>query len=238
MNKKQILLEVKDLTVSYGGINAVKGISFLVHEGDIVTLLGANGAGKTSILHSISGITPCMGDILYKGQNLRKVPAHSIVGLGIAQVPEGRGIFGNLTVMENLTISTWQRKDRSNIKADLEYVFDLFPRLKERIKQPGGTLSGGEQQMLALGRALMSKAELLLLDEPSMGLSPLLSQEIFRMLMRIKSAGTTLLLVEQNANLALQIADSGYVLETGVIVLSGTGEELRGNPLIKEAYLG
>ena len=238
MNKKRVLLEVKDLTVSYGGINAVKGISFLVHEGDIVTLLGANGAGKTSTLHSISGITPYKGGILYKGQNLRKVPAHSIVGLGIAQVPEGRGIFGNLTVMENLTISTWQRKDRSSIKADLEYVFDLFPRLKERIKQPGGTLSGGEQQMLALGRALMSKGELLLLDEPSMGLSPLLSQEIFKMLMRINSAGTTLLLVEQNANLALQIADSGYVLETGVIVLSGTGEELRGNPLIKEAYLG
>lgn len=238
MNKKQVLLEVKDLTVSYGGINAVKGISFLVHEGDIVTLLGANGAGKTSTLHSVSGITPYNGDILFKGQNLRKVPAHSIVGLGIAQVPEGRGIFGNLTVMENLTISTWQRKDRSNIKADMEYVFDLFPRLKERIKQPGGTLSGGEQQMLALGRALMSKAELLLLDEPSMGLSPLLSQEIFKMLIRINSAGTTLLLVEQNANLALQIADSGYVLETGVIVLSGTGDELRDNPLIKEAYLG
>lgn len=238
MNKKKILLEVKDLTVSYGGINAVKGISFLVHEGDIVTLLGANGAGKTSTLHSVSGITSYKGDILYKGQNLRRVPAHSIVGLGIAQVPEGRGIFGNLTVMENLMISTWQRKDKSNIKADMEYVFDLFPRLKERIKQPGGTLSGGEQQMLALGRALMSKAELLLLDEPSMGLSPLLSQEIFKMLMRIKSAGTTLLLVEQNANLALQIADSGYVLETGVIVLSGTGDELRGNPLIKEAYLG
>ena len=238
MNNKKVLLEVKDLTVSYGGINAVKGISFLVHEGDIVTLLGANGAGKTSTLHSISGITSYKGDILYKGQNLRKVPAHSIVGLGIAQVPEGRGIFGNLTVMENLTISTWQRKDSGNINADLEYVFDLFPRLKERIKQPGGTLSGGEQQMLALGRALMSKAELLLLDEPSMGLSPLLSQEIFKMLMRIKSAGTTLLLVEQNANLALQIADSGYVLETGVIVLSGTGDELRGNPLIKEAYLG
>jgi branched-chain amino acid transport system ATP-binding protein len=238
MNKKQALLEVKDLTVSYGGINAVKGISFVVHKGDIVTLIGANGAGKTSTLHAVSGITPYKGGIFFKGQDLRKVPAHSIVGLGISQVPEGRGIFGNLTVMENLTISTWQRKDRNKIKEDLEYVFDLFPRLKERIKQSGGTLSGGEQQMLALGRALMSKGELLLLDEPSMGLSPLLSQEIFRMLMRINRAGTTLLLVEQNANLALKIAVNGYVLETGTITLSGTAEELCGNPLIKDAYLG
>jgi len=238
MSKKEILLEVRDLAVSYGGIKAVKGISFIVNNGDIVTLIGANGAGKTSTLNSISGITPYKGEIIFKGQNLRKVHAHNIVGLGISQVPEGRGIFGNLTVMENLTISTWQRKDRHEIKTDIEYVFGLFPRLKERMKQPGGTLSGGEQQMLALGRALMSRGELLILDEPSMGLSPLLSQEIFRMLRKINGAGTTILLVEQNANLALQISNNGYVLETGFITLSGTAEELRGNPLVKEAYLG
>jgi branched-chain amino acid transport system ATP-binding protein len=238
MNEKEVILEVRDLTVGYGGISAVKGISFSVREGEIITLIGANGAGKTSTLHAISGITPYKGEILYRGQSLQKIPADRIVGLGIAQVPEGRGIFGNLTVMDNLIISTWQRKDRDSIEKDIDHIFELFPRLRERKKQLGGTLSGGEQQMLALGRALMSKGQLLLLDEPSMGLSPLLTQEILKILERINKEGTTILIVEQNMRIALRIASFGYVLETGAIIASGASQELLDNPLVKEAYLG
>jgi branched-chain amino acid transport system ATP-binding protein len=224
--------------VSYGAIQAVKGISFDVHEGEIVTLIGANGAGKSSTLRAISGVAPYTGQITYQGQDLRRVPPDRIVALGIAQVPEGRGIFGNLTVMENLRLATWQRKDKAEIARDYERVFGIFPRLKERRNQLGGTLSGGEQQMLSVARALMSRGKMMLLDEPSMGLAPVLVREIFRVLMEINRAGTTILLVEQNANMALRTAARGYVLETGTIALSGTGEELLRNPKVKGAYLG
>jgi branched-chain amino acid transport system ATP-binding protein len=232
------LLSIKDLFVSYGNIKAVKGISFDVHEGEIVTLIGANGAGKSSTLRAISGMVPYTGQIAYKGTDLRKMEADKIVALGIAQVPEGRGIFGNLTVMENLKLATWQRKDKPEIERDFERVFSIFPRLKERSNQLGGTLSGGEQQMLAVARALMSRGKLMLLDEPSMGLAPVLVREIFRVLKEINQSGTTILLVEQNANMALRLAHRGYVLETGTIALSGTTAELLGNPRVKEAYLG
>ncbi len=232
------VLEVRDLAVTYGAVNAVRGISFEVREGEIVTLIGANGAGKTSTLNALSGTVPFGGDIVYRGKSLRNVQVHTIVASGIAHVPEGRGIFGNLTVAENLRIATWHRRDKAGIEKDLARVFDLFPRLKERRGQPGGTLSGGEQQMLALARALMSRGTMLLLDEPSMGLSPLLVQEIMRILTDINREGTTILLVEQNANMALGIASRGYVLETGCITVSGTGEELRGDPRVRDAYLG
>jgi branched-chain amino acid transport system ATP-binding protein len=233
-----ILLDVQDLTISYGNIRAVKGISFSVREGEIVSLIGANGAGKSSTLRAISGMVPWGGKINYAGKSLKGVPAHQIVAMGIAQVPEGRGIFGSLTVKENLTLATWQRKDKAAIPADFERVFTIFPRLKERINQLGGTLSGGEQQMLAVARALMSRGKLMLLDEPSMGLAPVLVREIFNVITEINHSGTTVLLVEQNANMALRTADHAYVLETGLINLSGTGVELLGNPQVKEAYLG
>jgi branched-chain amino acid transport system ATP-binding protein len=238
MNKGAIMLEADNLSVSYGSIAALKGISFHVEQGEIVALIGANGAGKTSTLRAISGMTPYSGRVSFKGHDLRGVQAHNIVGRGMAHVPEGRGIFGNLTVIENLTLATWQRKDKANIAADYDRVFERFPRLKERRQQSAGTLSGGEQQMLAVGRALMSKSTMLLLDEPSMGLSPLLAQEIFGMLAELNRDGTTILLVEQNANMALRLAARSYVLETGIIVLSGTGKELIGNPQVREAYLG
>ncbi len=233
-----VLLSVKDLAVSYGNIRAVKGISFDVHEGEIVTLIGANGAGKSSSLRAISGIIPYKGSVTYKGQELSHVSADKIVGMGIAQVPEGRGIFGNLTVLENLKLATWQRKDKPEIARDYERVFGIFPRIKERSSQQAGTLSGGEQQMLAVSRALMSHGHLMLLDEPSMGLAPVLVREIFRVLVEINRSGTTIFLVEQNAFMALRVANRGYVLETGMINLSGTGKELLGNPRVKEAYLG
>jgi branched-chain amino acid transport system ATP-binding protein len=232
------LLSVRDLNVFYGAIGAVKGISFDVAEGEIVTLIGANGAGKSSTLRAISGVVPYTGQIIYRGSDLRRIPPDKIVGLGIAQVPEGRGIFGNLTVQENLRLATWQRRDKAQVGRDYERVFAIFPRLAERRAQLGGTLSGGEQQMLAVGRALMSRGRLMLLDEPSMGLAPVLVREIFRVLGEINRAGTTILLVEQNANMALRTAHRGYVLETGTIALTGTGEELLGNPRVKEAYLG
>jgi branched-chain amino acid transport system ATP-binding protein len=232
------LLSVKDLAVSYGAIKAVKGISFDVYEGEIVTLIGANGAGKSSTLRAISGLLPYKGEITYRGQSLHGVPADQIVGLGIAHVPEGRGIFGNLTVLENLTLATWQRKDKPEIEADYERVFAIFPRLKERLRQQSGTLSGGEQQMLAVGRALMSRGRVLLLDEPSMGLAPVLVREIFKVLREINDSGVTILLVEQNANMALRIANRGYVLETGTLTLSGEGPVLLKDPRVKEAYLG
>ena len=233
-----LLLSVCNLNVTYGSINAVKGVSFDVDQGEIVTLIGANGAGKSSILRAISGIIPYKGSISYKGDDLKQIAADTIVARGIAQVPEGRGIFGNLTVLENLKLATWQRKDKNKIARDYERVFALFPRLRERKRQLGGMLSGGEQQMLAVGRALMSDAELLLLDEPSMGLSPVLVRDIFLILVEINQAGKTILLVEQNANMSLHIASRGYVLETGSIVLTGSGKELMGNPRVKEAYLG
>jgi branched-chain amino acid transport system ATP-binding protein len=242
------LLAVRGLGVAYGGIRAVRDVSFEVCHGGIVTLIGGNGAGKSSILRAISGLVPREGTVLYEGRDLARVPAHAIVGLGIAQVPEGRGIFGNLSVEENLRLATWQRRfgvGRQQqgrvgveIAADFERVFAIFPRLRERLRQPGGTLSGGEQQMLAVGRALMCRPRLLLLDEPSMGLAPLLVREIFRVLGEINAAGTTILLVEQNANMALHVAHRAHVLETGMIVRSGTGRELLGDPAVRNAYLG
>ena len=231
-------LEVCDLEVHYQAIKALHGLSFTIAKGEIVTLIGANGAGKSSILRAISGLTPFSGSVFFEGQNLKSVPAHSIVGLGIAHVPEGRGVFGNLTVKENLQLATWQRKDKAEINADYDRIFTIFPKLKIRHKQFAGTLSGGEQQMLVVGRALMSRGRLLLLDEPSMGLAPKLVQEIFHIIKDINSTGTTILLVEQNANMALRIASRAYVLEAGRIVLAGTGLELLGNPRIKSAYLG
>lgn len=233
-----IFLEVRDLIVTYDGIRALQGVSFSVLKGEIVTLIGANGAGKTSILRAVSGLVNYSGSIVFEGQDLKRVPAHRIVGLGIAQVPEGRGIFGNLTVLENLRLATWQRTDKGETEADYDRVFQIFPRLKERQHQASGTLSGGEQQMLAVGRALMSRGQLMLLDEPSMGLSPRLVQDIFRIVEDINRAGTTILLVEQNANMALRIASRAYVLETGSVMLSGTGRELLGDARVKEAYLG
>jgi branched-chain amino acid transport system ATP-binding protein len=237
-NLEDIVLEVRDLAVAYDSIVAVQGVSFTVLRGEIVTLIGANGAGKTSILRAISGLVAYRGSIIFEGEDLRRRSAHQIVARGIAQVPEGRGIFGNLSVLENLRLATWQRTDKKAIQRDYARVFGIFPRLAERQRQLGGTLSGGEQQMLAVGRALMSRGRLMLLDEPSMGLSPLLVRDIFRVLGEINRAGTTVLLVEQNANMALRVASRAYVLETGAIILSGTGRELLGNPRVKEAYLG
>jgi branched-chain amino acid transport system ATP-binding protein len=234
----EVLLSAQNLTVSYHSITAVRDISFDIYEGEIVTLIGANGAGKSSTLKAISGLVDYSGSISYRGKELKNVSADSIVAMGIAQVPEGRGIFGNLTVMENLKLSTWQRKDKDKIARDYKRVFALFPRLEERAHQLGGMLSGGEQQMLAVARALMSDAQVLLLDEPSMGLSPVLVRDIFQILKEINQAGKTILLVEQNAYMSLNIASRGYVLETGRIVLAGTGKELMGNPRVKEAYLG
>lgn len=238
MTPPEKILAVSHLKVAYDSIHAVDDITFDVCKGEIVTLIGANGAGKSSILRAISGLVPYTGSITYAGKDLQNIPADQIVAKGIAHVPEGRGIFGNLTVMENLKLATWQRKDNEQIKKDLENVFSLFPRLKERRKQQSGMLSGGEQQMLAFGRALMTNAQMLLLDEPSMGLSPVLVRDIFKIIQDINAVGKTILLVEQNANMSLHIASRGYVLETGRIVLWGTGKELTGNPKVKEAYLG
>ena len=238
MTNADLILSVSGLRVSYDSIQAVDDVSFDVVRGEIVTLIGANGAGKSSILRAVSGLIPYAGSIAYEGKDLKKIAADQIVATGIAHVPEGRGIFGNLTVLENLKLACWQRKDKARIATDLEHIFELFPRLQERRKQLGGMLSGGEQQMLAVGRALMTDAQMLLLDEPSMGLSPVLVREIFKIIQEINQAGKTILLVEQNANMSLRIASRGYVLETGRIVLSGTGKELTGNPRIKEAYLG
>jgi branched-chain amino acid transport system ATP-binding protein len=229
---------VQNLNISYGNIRAVRGISFEVFEGEIVTLIGANGAGKSSTLRGISGIVPYQGLITYQGRDLSGIPADRIVGMGIAQVPEGRGIFGNLTVQENLKLATWQRKDKPEVTRDYERVYEIFPRLKERLTQLSGTLSGGEQQMLAVGRALMSRGKILLLDEPSMGLAPVLVRDIFKVLIEINRSGTTILLVEQNANMALRVASRGYVLETGNIILTGSGQQLLGDPRVREAYLG
>jgi len=233
------MLSVKDLAVSYGDIHAVKGVSFEVQKGEIFTLIGANGAGKSSTLRAISGLMRYQGSVSFDGQDLRGVPAEKVVSLGLAQVPEGRGIFGNLTVAENLQLGTWTRKDgKAAIAADLERVLVKFPRLKERLQQPAGTMSGGEQQMLAVARALMSKASMLLLDEPSMGLAPKLVKDIFSVLKEINETGVTILLVEQNANMALRLAHRAAVLETGVITLAGSSADLLKNPRVREAYLG
>ena len=235
-----MLLEVKDLEVHYGVINAIKKISFNVEEGEIVALIGANGAGKTSTMHAISGLlNGKSGDIIFNGENIMKTPAHKIVYKGLAQVPEGRRIFAQLSVADNLEMGAYLRNDADGIKNDLEHIYTLFPRLRERKKQLAGTLSGGEQQMLAMGRALMSKPKLLLLDEPSMGLSPILVNEIFDIIKEVnEKEGVTILLVEQNANKALSIADHAYVLETGNITVSGKAEDVANNPRVREAYLG
>ncbi len=239
MTSNGALLSIQDLHVAYGNILALQGISLEVHEGEIVTLIGANGAGKSTLLRAISGIVPVRsGKIIFGDLDLRTVPAHRIVEMGISHVPEGRGIFANLTVMENLKLATWSRKDRQNLRQDFQRVFDLFPRLAERQNQLAGTLSGGEQQMLAVARALMTRGRLMLLDEPSMGLAPVLVREIFNILREINAAGTTILLVEQNARQALKLAHRGYVLETGRITLAGTAQELSDNPSVKAAYLG
>jgi branched-chain amino acid transport system ATP-binding protein len=234
-----VLLEVKDLEVFYGSIQALQGITFSVREGEIVTLIGANGAGKSTTLRTISGlIQPKKGEIVFRGRLLNRVPAHKIVRLGISHVPEGRQIFPNLTVMENLLMGAFIRSDKKGIEESVSMVMERFPRLKERQNQLAGTLSGGEQQMLAMGRGLMSKPVLLILDEPSMGLSPLLVEEIFEIIKTINAQGTTVLLVEQNAYMALQVAHRAYVLETGRIVLSGPTAELQADPRVRGAYLG
>ncbi len=233
------LLEIKDLEVFYGVIQALKGISFSVDEGEIITLIGANGAGKTTTMQSVIGLIPKKaGTVTYNGENITHTPAHKLVGKGMAQVPEGRRIFQELTVYENLLMGAFLNKDKKEIKDDIERIYTLFPRLKERKSQIAGTLSGGEQQMLAMGRALMSKPKLLMLDEPSMGLSPLLVDEVFSLIKEINKDGTTILLVEQNAGKSLAISDRAYVLENGKIVLTGTGKELMESDMVKKAYLG
>jgi len=233
------MLQVNDVHTYYGNIHALKGISLTVEQGEIVTLLGANGAGKSTALNTICGLLrPRHGSILLEGQEIHSVPAHKIVGMGVSQSPEGRRIFARLTVKENLEMGAFLRTDASSIEQDMERMFDLFPRLKERIKQTGGTLSGGEQQMLSIGRALMANPRLILLDEPSMGLAPILVEDIFRTIEEINKAGTTVLLVEQNALMALSVANRGYVMETGTIVLEGSADDLRKDPQVKAAYLG
>lgn len=233
------MLETENLEVSYGAINAIKGISFNVEQGEIIALIGANGAGKTTTLHTITGLVPAKhGSIIFNGKDLTKTPAHKIVAMGMAHVPEGRRVFAQLSVYENLMLGAYTRKNKVEISETLEMVYKRFPRLEERKTQAAGTLSGGEQQMLAMGRALMSKPSIILMDEPSMGLSPLYVSEIFDIIIEINKGGTTVLLVEQNAKKALSIANRAYVLETGKIVLTGTGKELLNNDSVKKAYLG
>ncbi len=233
------MLKVDNLSISYGAIEAVKNVSFEVNEGEVVSLIGANGAGKTSILRTISGLVrPKEGKITFLGNEIHKIPARKIVADGLSQVPEGRHVFAGLTVMENLEMGAFLKKDKDQNQKNLKRIFERFPRLEERKNQDAATLSGGEQQMLAMGRALMSQPKLLLLDEPSMGLAPIFIQEIFDIIQDIQKQGTTVLLIEQNANKALSIADRGYVLETGQIVLSGTGQELLASDEVRKAYLG
>ena len=234
-----MLLEVSDLVVHYGAVQALKGVSLHAGAGEIVTLIGANGAGKTTLLRTLSGLLPVRsGDIRYDGRSLLRVPAHEIVGLGIAQAPEGRMVFANLSVEDNLELGAYRRKDRAAIRGDRDAVYQQFPRLLERRRQSAGTLSGGEQQMLAIGRALMARPRLLLLDEPSLGLAPLLVREIFRTIREINLRGVTVLLVEQNAHMALSIAGRGYVLETGRVILEDAASRLLQNEDVKKAYLG
>ncbi len=233
------MLEVRDLNVFFGVIQAIKNISFDVNQGEVVALIGANGAGKTTTLHTVTGLLPAAsGTITLDGKDLGKVPAHKIVAMGMAHVPEGRRVFAALSVYDNLKLGAYTRKDKKEIEQSLEMVFESFPRLKERRNQVAGTLSGGEQQMLAMGRALMSKPRIILMDEPSMGLSPLYVTEIFEIIKKIKSEGTTVLLVEQNANMALQVADRAYVLETGKIIMDGKASDLMNDERVRKAYLG
>lgn len=233
------MLEVDNIHTYYGNIHALKGVTLSVDKGEIVTLIGSNGAGKSTTLNTISGLLkPHQGEIRLEGKALNEVPPHQIVAMGISQAPEGRKIFGRLTVVENLEMGAFARTDGEGIHRDMERVFEIFPRLKERAKQLGGTLSGGEQQMLAIGRALMARPRLLLLDEPSMGLAPILVEEIFEIIQDINQQGTTILLVEQNANIALQVANRGYVLETGAVALEGSAQQLREDPQVKAVYLG
>lgn len=233
------MLEVKDLEVYYGMIQAIKGISFEVNKGEVIALIGANGAGKTTTLHTITGLlSPKKGSVMFEGKDITKIPAHKIVSMGMAHVPEGRRVFAYLSAYENLKLGAYTRKDKENLNKDLESIYERFPRLAERKNQSAGTLSGGEQQMLAMGRALMSKPSIILMDEPSMGLSPILVNEIFDIIESISKSGTTVLLVEQNAKKALSIADRAYVLETGKIVTSGKASELLEDDSIKKAYLG
>lgn len=233
------MLEIKDIEVFYGMIQAIKGVSFEVNEGEVIALIGANGAGKTTILHSITGlIAPKKGHILFEGQEITTTPAHKIVSMGMAHVPEGRRVFAQLTVLENLKMGAFTRKDKDEVDESLIRVYKRFPRLEERKNQMAGTLSGGEQQMLAMGRALMSRPRIILMDEPSMGLSPIFVNEIFDIIREVSEGGTTVLLVEQNAKKALSIADRAYVLETGRIVLDGRAQDLLNNDSVKKAYLG
>ncbi len=233
------MLEIKDLEVYYGMIQAIKVVSFEVNEGEVIALIGANGAGKTTILHTITGLLEAKkGTVTFDGKDITKVPAHRIVTMGMAHVPEGRRVFSNLTVFQNLKMGAYTRKDKTEIEESLKTVYKRFPRLEERQNQLAGTLSGGEQQMLAMGRALMSHPRIILMDEPSMGLSPIFVNEIFDIIKKVSAGGTTVLLVEQNAKKALSISDRGYVLETGNIVLSGKSDELLNNDSIKKAYLG
>lgn len=233
------MLEIKDIEVFYGMIQAIKGISFEVNEGEVIALIGANGAGKTTILHTITGLlSPKNGKVLFEGKDITKIPAHKIVSMGMAHVPEGRRVFAQLTVYQNLKLGAFTCKDKKKIDETLQMVYKRFPRLEERKNQIAGTLSGGEQQMLAMGRALMSQPKIILMDEPSMGLSPIFVNEIFDIIKEVSSSGTTVLLVEQNAKKALSIADRAYVLETGNIVLDGDAKELLNNESIKKAYLG
>lgn len=233
------MLEIKNLQVYYGVIQAIKDVSFKVNEGEVIALIGANGAGKTTILHTITGLLPAKnGEVVYEGKDLLKIPAHEIISHGIAHVPEGRQVFSQLTVYENLLMGAYTRKDKDEIEESLVNIYKRFPRLEERKGQYAGTLSGGEQQMLAMGRALMSKPRIVLMDEPSMGLSPILVEEVFDIIESIRKSGTTVLLVEQNAKKALSIADRGYVLETGNIVLEGSASSLLNDESVKKAYLG
>ena len=233
------MLEIKDLEVYYGMIQAIKGVSFEVSEGEVIALIGANGAGKTTILHTITGLLEAKkGSVMFNGTDITKVPAHRIVTMGMAHVPEGRRVFANLTVLQNLKMGAYTRKDKTEIEETLKTIYKHFPRLEERQNQLAGTLSGGEQQMLAMGRALMSHPKIILMDEPSMGLSPIFVNEIFDIIKEVSASGTTVLLVEQNAKKALSISDRAYVLETGKIVLEGKADELLNNDSIKKAYLG
>ena len=233
------MLEVKDLQVYYGMIEAIKGVSFHVEEGEVIALIGANGAGKTTILHTVSGLlSPKKGSVVFEGTDITKIPGHKIVSMGMAHVPEGRRVFAQLSVLQNLKMGAYTRKDKQEIEESLKMVFKRFPRLEERQNQMAGTLSGGEQQMLAMGRALMSHPKIILMDEPSMGLSPIFVNEIFEIIKEVSKSGTTVLLVEQNAKKALSIADRAYVLETGNIVLEGKASDLLNDDSIKKAYLG
>ena len=233
------MLQIKNLSVSYGAIEAVKNISLTVNDGEIVSLIGANGAGKTTTLHTITGLTPAVsGEVLFNGVDLLKTPNNKIVTLGMAHIPEGRHVFTRMSVQENLEMGAFSLKDQSSLGKDLEMVFDYFPRLKERRRQLAGTLSGGEQQMLAVGRALMSRPKVMMMDEPSLGLAPLVVREIFRIIEEVNKKGVTILLIEQNANMALKTADMGYVMETGRVTMSGPGQELLANESVKAAYLG